>query len=662
MKQAIILALSLILCYSSFSQTTEDYAVQLTATTQNTPAKITLKWKRQSDTTTYSVFRKAKSGLSWGSAIASLSTADSTFSDASVVADSAYEYQVVADHHSGATAWTAKGYIYAGIKCPAIHNKGGLVLMIDSTFTDSCATAIHQLMKDLSGDGWQVLRHDVSRTLRDTAVKAIIIADYANNANLKAVLLLGHIAVPYSGDQNPDGHPDHLGAWPADAFYAYLSETWTDVSVNDITAGYTANQNIPGDGKWDQVGWASRSELQVSRIDFYDMPAFASTEIQLMRSYLAKDHIYKMDSLTIRHRGLISDNFGAMGGEAFATSGWRNFAPLMGIDSFSVLPFMSSLNTGTFQWSYGCGPGSFTSAGGIGSTTDFATNNVNGIFTMLFGSYFGDWNVQNNFLRAPLCSNVPALTSCWAGRPNWYFHHMALGENIGYSAWQSQNNDGNLYGPANIYGIHQWVHIALMGDLSLRTDYIKPPSSIVIAHVPNHGATITWTASPDTNVIGYYVYRSDSEFGNYKKLSALLSATTFSDTIGYNGLKHYIVRPAKLQSTPSGAYYNLGVGVGDSATVSYAPTSIAQEVQDLKFNIYPNPATDHINVTINSSIVATATLSIVDINGAEHFVGTKQLQSGANKFSIQVNNLAPGVYLIKINSGNKALTASWLKM
>ncbi|PQJ11307.1 hypothetical protein CJD36_005760 [Flavipsychrobacter stenotrophus] len=662
MKQIIPLILILLLCGGAFAQTTEDYAVELTATIQTAPAKISLKWKRLSDTTIYTIYKKNKSALAWGAVIATLSTTDSTYTDAGVIVDSAYEYQVVADHHSGVTAWIAKGYIYAAVKNPAIHNRGALVLMIDSTFTDSCRADIHQLMKDLSGDGWQILRHDVARTLPDTAVKALITADYSTTPNVKALLILGHVAVPYSGDQNPDGHPDHLGAWPADAYYAYLSDTWTDVSVNDISAGYTANQNTPGDGKWDQVGWASRSELQVSRIDFYDMPAFSATEVQLMRSYLAKDHRYKMDSLNIRHRGLISDNFGAMSGEAFATSGWRNFAPLMGIDSFSELPFIPSLNTESFQWAYGCGPGWFTSAGGIGTTTDFTTNNVNGIFTMLFGSYFGDWNVQNNFLRAPLCANVPALTCCWAGRPNWYFHHMALGENIGYSAWQSQNNDGNLYGPANIYGIHQWVHIALMGDLSLRTDYIKPVANIIITHTVNHGANITWSPSPDAAVIGYYVYRSDSEYDYYTKLSSLLTTTTFSDTVGYNGLKYYQVRPVKLQSTPSGNYYNLGVGVGDSATVSFPPTYVPQETQDLTFSVFPNPAGNYINVGVNSATSASATISIISITGAAYYVAAKQLHAGQNNYTLQVSDLSSGMYFVKINSREKVVVAKWLKL
>lgn len=657
----ILTSLLLTLAAGAYAQSTEDYAVELTATVQSAPASITLHWKPLADTTTYQVFRKAKTSFNWGAAIATLATTDSSYTDNSIVADSAYEYQVVGNHINIAAPWVAKGYIYAGIRCPAIHNRGALVLMVDSTFSDSCSAALHTLMTDISGDGWEVIRHDVGRSMPDSVVKALIKADYAANPRVRSVYLLGHVAVPYSGDQNPDGHPDHLGAWPADAYYAYLSAPWTDADVNDATAGYAANWNIPGDGKWDQVGWSIRSELEVSRVDFYNMPAFAATEVQLMNNYLQRAHQYKMDGLNIRHRGLISDNFGPMDGEAFATSGWRNFAPLLGRDSFGVAPFIASLNSGSYQWAYGCGPGGFSSAGGIGSTADFATNNVNGIFTMLFGSYFGDWNVQNNFLRAPLCAATPALTCCWAGRPNWYFHHMALGDHIGYSAWHSLNNDGNLYGPANIYGIHQWVHIALMGDLTLRTDYIKPPTFVHVAPVALHGANITWGASPDPAVIGYYVYRADSAFGYYKRVSNMLTGTAYSDTTGNDGLKYYMVRPVKLQATPSGNYYNLGVGVTDTGTVTFSHLAVAGVEAHFSWSLLPNPATDVLNIELNN-MDADADIAIVGLDGSIVYKQHIARQGTGANTHIDIKQLPVGTYLLQLATGGKTDVKKWTKL
>jgi len=48
----------------------------------------------------------------------------------------------------------------------------------------------------------------------------------------------------------------------------------------------------------------------------------------------------------------------------------------------------------------------------------------------------------NNLLRAQLGTTNYTLTSVWASRPNWMFHHMALGETIGFSTRVTQNNSG----------------------------------------------------------------------------------------------------------------------------------------------------------------------------------------------------------------------------
>src|ERR1700722_19496714 len=130
MKKIYVLLALLLGCNLSFAQVAEDYAVELSATVQTTPAQITLKWKRLTvDTPNYTIWKKAKTATAWGSPIATLTAADSTYADTAVIVDSAYEYEVMA----AGTALNSYGYIYAGIKSPAIFNKGTLLLLIDST-------------------------------------------------------------------------------------------------------------------------------------------------------------------------------------------------------------------------------------------------------------------------------------------------------------------------------------------------------------------------------------------------------------------------------------------------------------------------------------------------------------------------------------------------
>lgn len=657
-KWLLLPCLTLITHFTASAQSTADYAVQLETQVQQSPPQITLTWKPLANTLSYKVYRKAKDASTWGTALVSLTTADTSWTDNNVAPDTTYEYQVV---KQGSTV-TATGYINAAIKGPAIHRRGRIFVIIDTTFTNSCQDELAELFRDLRGDGWQVSAISQPRTVPANIIKIIIQDKYQTMPDLKAVLIVGHIAVPYSGDIYPDGHGDHKGAWPADVYYADVDGTWTDATVNITTAVRSENDNIPGDGKWDQSTIPSTLELQVSRIDFANMPAFGKTEVQMMKDYLNRDHVYKMDSLNMIKRALIDDNFPASSyPEAFAANGWRNFNPIVGRDSIKALDFISTLNSNPYQWAYGCGGGSYSSAGGIGTTNDFTINNVNSIFTFLFGSYFGDFDATNCFLRAPLCSNTPALISSWVGRPNWFLHHMALGENIGYSSWLSQNTDGSVYSPVSF--ATQMVHQALMGDLSLRTDYIKPNGKPNIASTATTGTAISWTASPDAGVIGYYVYRSNTEFGEYSRRSNLVNGTSFVDSAGSEGMKYYMVRPAKIQQTPSGNYENLGIGTVDSAYCYYLKFDVhvpAVQTRDI-VHIYPNPSNGELSVSVHSARADDAMIVIYNQSGRTVHNQRQQLEVGSNHVKMNMNQLPPATYIVEVRTATTKYAGKWIK-
>jgi len=426
---------------SAQSQSAADVAVRLTATAQASPAQISLSWPGNATTSQYLVFRKLKTALTWGNQLATLSGTTTQYTDNTALVGSNYEYRVI----RAGSGYNGFGYINSGIEVPALEYRGKLILVVDSTFINSLAPEISRLIKDIESDGWTVLRLNVNRNAVVDSVKAQIKAAYTKDPqNTKALFLLGRIPVPYSGNMNPDGHPDHLGAWPADVYYGDMDGVWTDASINSSGAASSRHHNVPGDGKFDQSLIPGEAELQVGRVDFYNLPAFALSEQQLLKNYLDKDHDYRKKIVVPIKRAVIDDNFGYFSGEAFAGSAYKNFSPLVGTSSVVVADYLTSMNGNSYQWSYGCGGGSYTSAGGIGNTTTLTTTNLQGVFTMLFGSYFGDWDSQNNFLRAPLAQGR-ILTNMWSGRPHYQLHHMGLGENIGYGLLLTQNNPGNLY-------------------------------------------------------------------------------------------------------------------------------------------------------------------------------------------------------------------------
>jgi hypothetical protein len=563
-----------------------NYAVQLSAAVQASPAQVTLSWPQDSSGTpnSYTVYRKAPGATSWGSGT-TLPGSATSFVDGSVALGTTYEYAVV----KNAGGYNGYGYIQSGINVPLLDSRGKVLLIVENSYAGNLSAELSRLQQDLAGDGWTVLRHDVNRNDSVSSVKNLIKADYsADPATVKAVFLFGHVPVPYSGQLNPDGHSDHIGAWPADVFYGDMDGTWTDNSVNYLQTQNTDPadaarlSNVPGDGKFDQTTIPSAVELQVGRVDLANMPgrlvwggpATFPSEQELLRQYLNKDHNFRHKLMSAPRRGLVADYFGVRNGEAFGASGYRSFTPFFGANNIANLnviyndqkgEWVPELGANAYLWAYGCGAGSYLTIAGLGntglyndaSTTEVVNNNVRAVFTLLFGSWNGDWDHEDDFLRAILATKDYGLAAAWSGRPHWFVHPMGLGETIGYCARLTQNNTGLYQNQINTAA--NYIHIALMGDPTLRLHPVAPPGSLGGTASPG-SVSLSWTASPDS-VVGYHVYRATSANGPFTRLSSsLLATTSFLDGSAPSGAI-YMVRAVKLENSPSGSYYNASQGL-----------------------------------------------------------------------------------------------------
>lgn len=565
------------------AQNSYSKIVAISTIVDKTSGTISLKWDKIALASGYAIARKLRNDTSWTSIVTLTNNSISTYTDTISNQSVGYEYKII----TLGSAIVASGYAYAAINLPPKHYTGKLILLIDSAYADYCSREISQYVLDIIKEGWTCKLQYVGRTTSVASVKQIIKTIYLQDpSNTKGVFILGHIAIPYSGDIYPDGHPNHEGAWPTDLCYADTSNLkWTDTSVNLTSASRPANRNILGDGKFDQ--WAITPydvKLFVTRVDLFDMPAINNNDSLLTKNYLSKDHAYRSLQNIFRMRALVDDNFGYFSGEAFGQNGYRNGVNLLGKDSVLDGDYFTSMNAAdkSCLWSFGCGSGSYTSAGGIGNTSDFQSQPVKSVFTMLFGSYFGDWDNTNNFLRAPLASNSSVLTNCWAGRPNWFFHAMGLGECIGFSAFAHVKNP-ELYVPTN-YGSN-FIHTELLGDPTLKMYVYEPPQNLVLTNVSSVTTKIAWSASIDTNVTGYYLYKTNALSNPFTLINANpVSTLSFIDSSVLPGNNIYMIRAVKPQSTiSSGTFNNLSAGIIDSIT-----SLVTLPVQLLGFTLINN--------------------------------------------------------------------------
>jgi hypothetical protein len=545
---AWLITATLLLAHDVCGYEARDFAFLLSAHASADGSTIVITWPRQ-NVRSITVQRKLVSEKQWSASIAHLPGDATNFEDSDIHKGIAYEYQFTGPLREDGDR-TAYGYICAGIEVPAIERRGKIALIVDDRFSDALAEEFDRLREDLVGDGWTVVRHDVSANPTPQSVKALIKGDWeADRANMRAVFLIGHVPVPYSGLMNPDMHPEHLGAWPADVYYGEMDGLWTDETVTKVDAQFDANNNVPGDGKFDQSEIPGEVELEVGRVDMWDLPAFdPRTEVEMLRNYLNRNHAFRHGLLRAPARGLIHDNFGIVQDDAPAADAWRAFPALFGADGWSEVgagEFFPTLQSEPYLFAFGAGGGDRDKADGVGSTKDSAAMNPKAVFFLLHGSYFGDWNTTDNFLRAALASDGYGLVSIWSSLPHWYFHHLAMGETFGFATRLVQNNREGVYRNDPDYSIGQ-AHISMMGDPTLRLFIVPPPLNVRAVD-----GRIEWDSEDE--VEGYNVYRAD----NFEKVNdGLIKRTSFEVENGT-----YLVKAVALQRTGSGTFWNLSQGV-----------------------------------------------------------------------------------------------------
>lgn len=675
----------------------DDLAVMATAHIQTNPQGIVLRWKKRDNAIQYQISRKMKHETSWSAPIAILDKDANNFIDLNVAEGTAVEYEIAALSTGLISAKTsdnrdtivqvnfiAYGYVYAGFNKETEGNTGSVILLVDNNTADALVAEIDRLEADLISEGWGVVRKIAPRSGNFDggavkATKALILDEYNKDPeNIKAVFIIGRVPVPYSGLLNPDAHPDHRGAWPSDVYYGVINDaSWTDLYVNDTTsATRRENKNARGDGKFDITTLTTPVKLQVGRVDFFNMPAFKKSETQLLKQYLDRNHKYRNGEILYEFKGLIDDNFGMYTLEVFSNNGWRNFSPLVGDSNVKGgIDWFGTLKNESYLWAYGCGGGSYTSCGGIGYTkdsdtnrkNDFVSNQVKAVFTMLFGSYFGDWDSQNNFMRAALAAEGNVLTCAWAGRPSWYFHHMAMGENIGFSTVLTQNNY-TTYKPNAWYStgnptIYQFgmqqIHIALLGDPTLRMYMakIKQPKNLTVTQNFNK-INLSWE-KPDENAVGYNIYRGTSRTGPFVKINQkIIKETNFEDNFTHEGIVYYIVKAVNLQTTFSGTFYNESKGLVQNVLA----TNVPELVEKLNVEIFPNPAVSNVNITLPVEASKSVRIDILNIQGQivrnlfqdELGIGTHQFVWNLEDFL--GSKVPSGVYFVRILCNGKSKT------
>lgn len=87
------------------------------------------------------------------------------------------------------------------------------------------------------------------------------------------------------------------------------------------------------------------------------------------------------------------------------------------------------------------------------------------------------------------------------------------------------------------------------------------------------------------------------------------------------------------------------------------PSGSIQPEQEIKISIFPNPASDKIQINTASENALTGFITITDINGNE-LLKTESItfQEGLGSYQMDISKLKNGIYFVRFNTGEKSVT------
>ncbi|MSU64132.1 MAG: hypothetical protein EXS31_17355 [Pedosphaera sp.] len=514
-------------------------------------------------------------------------TSAAVFTDTNVVVGERYEYQVVFTRNIAPRA-----VIMAGISARPVEDRGKIVLLVDKELAEDFPGIINPMLidvaEDLIGDGWSVVRRMVPRHDHRTTgtakqanrrnlaeIRALLRDEYASGAT--GVLIIGHVTVPYSGYYSADGHKDHTGAWPADMVYGDVDGNWSDGGqvVEHTMVPELANE--PGDGKFENNFPPSNLEMFIGRVDFSRMSLLKTgdeptdAEARLVQGYFAKARRYRLN----RPPYPLGD--GAITYGYFSQSGRSGIDMLVyenaqrntslfyqgGLSRLKVGdPFTQ--RTHSYTWGFVGGNGSVHAVNpGMQhlehTVSTLAAPRGEGSvgFYLMVGSYFCDWNLPNNFMRATVATANYGLSAAWMAPfptfTNWRFEEMAMGAPLGSGLLATVND-----GPPYMMGDNHRF-FAIMGDPTLRMHILSPPTN-ARAEKKDRMTELSWErGDPGAQ---YFIYRARSKAGPYTRISELpVTDTSYRDEAASKDEPAYMVRALKLVTSGCGSYTNLSQGV-----------------------------------------------------------------------------------------------------
>jgi hypothetical protein len=100
------------------------------------------------------------------------------------------------------------------------------------------------------------------------------------------------------------------------------------------------------------------------------------------------------------------------------------------------------------------------------------------------------------------------------------------------------------------------------------TTTVTPPSNLA-ANINNNTVDLTWNPSPDNNIIGYDVYHSTTELGQYTKLTTNpVTSSSYTDNNPLTGDNWYMIKAITQDASSQGIFVKATIQAPPSSTIT----------------------------------------------------------------------------------------------
>ncbi len=227
-----------------------------------------------------------------------------------------------------------------------------------------------------------------------------------------------------------------------------------------------------------------------------------------------------------------------------------------------------------------------------------------------------------------------------------------------YSWWFNNSTMSTLDTVARTFGLNNLLEAtSFTGTTDIATPLPVKLTSLR-AVKQNTNAVLSWITASERNASQFIVERS-MDRRRFDAVGSVRATGNSSVSNSYQFTDNNVGRVAMGKTV----YYRLRI-VDADGKFEYSPI-VAVSFEDRTrpaLNIYPNPFTANVNINVTADVDAHAIITIVDLYGKTVTEMTREVVKGDNLIQVDtLQNLAPGIYFVKVNAGNNELVTKLIK-